>query len=175
MPRASDVGTPSVWSVYIDQFDCHSGIVYSTSPLTVESTSQQWAYVVSLPLPLAELPLAAPMLVTANVAVADGLVGALVVGEELTQVLALARLPVAIGNQRLELIVQQRSPARLVFRNCTPGDRSCRFTIESVSVQQAGPDALTPASRLSEVTEGQPIRISMSKLRGALRAWRDNS
>jgi hypothetical protein len=160
--------------VELDGFDHHAGQILSSRPLSVESTSQQWAYVVSVPLPLADSAVATPALISATVVVHDGLVGALVVANDFSEVLALTRLPAGIGRQRLDLVVQQRSPAHLVFRNLTPGNRCCRFTVESVSIQEAGPDALAPPSRLDEVLEGDPPRINISKLRTALLAARDD-
>ena len=168
MPAAVPVNTLA-WSLDLDRFEQHAdSTVRSTQPLTVESTPDEWAYTISLPLPLSEIDCPPPLLVTAELVVEEGLVAGLIVAGDLRTSLSRESSPVAAGRQRLEVVLEQSADiARLVFRNRTVGGR-CVFRLEGVTVQAAPPDALSFKSRLGEVLEAEPSRISVQKLKAAL-------
>jgi 2-polyprenyl-3-methyl-5-hydroxy-6-metoxy-1,4-benzoquinol methylase len=159
----------SVYPLSLERFDTHAGTVHSTDPLRVESIPAQWSYTISVQVPLSAIDVPLPLLISADVTVEHGSVGACLVGGDLTTMLARIPLPVTAGRHRLELILEQAAEsARLVFRNHTAGGHPCVFTVESISVSPAPPEGLALPSRLHEVTEGSARRIDIAKLARAI-------
>jgi hypothetical protein len=110
-------------------------------------------------------------MVAAEVTVHEGLLGCVIVADDLTTVLARIPPPVGKGEGRLEIVMETATPgARLVFRNYTRGGRACVFTIKSVAVQPALMDALSAKSRLSEVTSDG--RLDIARLAAAVEQLR---
>ena len=158
----------------------HAATIRSKTPLTVESGTKQWGYTVSLPLELPDHQ--PPVIIAMQLTVQEGIVGALVVASDLTTVLARVPPPVGHGQHSLELLVEAFTPdARLVLRNNTAGDRPCVFTLERIDVRPAPADALSTSSLLRTVTDGDPPRLSISKLHTAVTApapstgWEDDA
>ena len=146
----------------------HAGTLRSRDPLVVESLPDRWVYTVSFPLQTSQASSGStlPLVVTADVTVHEGELGALLVAKDLTT--PIARLPPAVGTGRhtIELLLEAAEPlSLLVFRNHTRGSRSCVFTVESVSLRPATSEALAFQTSLSHVTTGEPPRIDIGKLR----------
>src|SRR5690349_12559811 len=105
----------------------HAGTIHPGDPLTVESIPAQWAYTVSVPIELGHHQL--PVVVSATVSVQEGTLGALVVAQDLTTVLARVPPSVRAGTHSLDVVVETLTPgARFVLRNTTPGNQRCLFT-----------------------------------------------
>jgi hypothetical protein len=147
----------------------HAVTIRSKTPLVVESSPQQWSYILSLPLELAnQRP---PVVIATRLTVQAGIVGALVVASDMET--TLARIPPAAGRGKRSVEITLETPApgaRLVFRNNTAGNRSCVFTIEAIELRQAPAGGLSPASLLPTVVDGEPPRLNISKLSLALNA-----
>lgn len=147
----------------------HNVSIRSNTPLVVESSSQQWSYILSLPLDLADQQ--PPVVIATRLTVHAGIVGALVVASDMATVLA--RIPAAAGRgtRSLEITLETSAPgAHLVLRNNTAGNRPCVFTVEAIDVRQAPADAPSAASPLRTVVADEPPRLSISKLSLALNA-----
>jgi 2-polyprenyl-3-methyl-5-hydroxy-6-metoxy-1,4-benzoquinol methylase len=158
----------------------HAGTIHPGDPLTVESIPAQWAYTVSVPIELGHHQL--PVVVSATVSVQEGTLGALVVAQDLTTVLARVPPSVRAGTHSLDVVVETLTPgARFVLRNTTPGNQRCLFTLADITVRAAAPDALSTASLLQTVSEGDPPRLNLSKLRRAVTSpthskdWNDDA
>ena len=151
----------------IENAQHHAGTIRSRDPLTVESIPDRWSYTISVPLILTDggPEASLPLLVAADVTVHEGELGLLLVGGDLATLLG--RLPPTVGAGRhtVELVLENESPATfVVFRNHTPGNRSCVFTLESIAVRPAPPDALTVRSRIAEVSTPDLTRIDVARL-----------
>jgi hypothetical protein len=147
----------------------HAATIRSTTPLTVESSPQQWSYILSLPLELAaQQP---PIVIATRLTVHAGIVGALVVASDMETILA--RIPAEAGPGRRAIDITLETPApgaHFVLRNNTAGNKSCVFTVEAIEVRRATADALSSASLLRTVVAGRPPQLSIAKLSVALNA-----
>ena len=154
-------------SIDLTGFDQHSATVRSTTPLTAESGTAQWAYVLSFSLEFA--PHSSPLLISARLVVHEGTVGALIVAADLQTIVARIPPPAPRGEHCVEIVLDSFTPgSRLVLRNNTPGDRPCVFTVHGIDVRPAPPDALNPPSLLRTVTDGDAPRLNVAKLRRAI-------
>jgi SAM-dependent methyltransferase len=155
--------------IRLDNPHRHAGTIRSTTPLTVESPPEQWAYAISLPLP-PEAPraLRAPLKVSASVVVESGELGCLIVAHDWRTVLGGMTPPARAGHHTLELFLEQEPDgAHLVFRNSGAGNTPCVFTVESVSIAPDQGDRLKWSLDLTDILEGTPPRINMPRLHDA--------
>ena len=154
-------------SIDLAGFRKHSATIHSESPLTVESGVKQWGYALSFPVELADHDL--PVTISTRLTVREGTVGALVVASDLRTIVARLPPPAGPGQHSVEIVLESFTPgSRLALRNNTPGDRPCVFTLDGIDVRPAPPDALSAASLLRAVTEGNPPRLSIAKLHRAV-------
>src|SRR5687768_1943446 len=154
-------------AIDLTEFRKHSATIRSTTPLTVESGTKQWGYVLSFPLALADY--APPLMIAARVTVLEGTLGALVVASDLKTIVARLPPPAGPGQHCIEIVLESLTPgSRLALRNNTPGDRPCVFALEGIDVRPAPPDALSTTSLLRTVAEGNPPRLSIAKLHRAV-------
>ncbi len=154
-------------SIDLAGFRKHSATIHSESPLTVESGVKQWGYALSFPVELADHDL--PVTISTRLTVREGTVGALVVASDLKTIVARLPPPAGPGQHSVEIVLESFTPgSRLALRNNTPGDRPCVFTLDGIDVRPAPPDALSAASLLRAVTEGNPPRLSIAKLHRAV-------
>ena len=156
-------------SINLTDFRKHSATIRSETPLTVESDTGQWGYALSFP--VASAGQKPPLIIATRLTVREGTVGALVVASDLETIVARLPPPAGPGQHCLEIILESLTPgSRLVLRNNTPADRPCVFTLEGIDVRPAPPDALSAASRLRTVTDGDPPRLNLAKLRRVIAA-----
>ncbi|HET9193175.1 MAG TPA: class I SAM-dependent methyltransferase [Vicinamibacterales bacterium] len=156
-------------SINLTDFQKHSATIRSETPLTVESGTKQWGYALSFPVDSeGHEP---PLIIAMRLTVREGTVGALVVADDLKTVVARLPPPAGPGQHCVEIVLESFTPgSRLALRNNTPGGRPCVFTLDGIDVRPAPPDALGAASLLRTVTDGDPPRLSLAKLRRAIAA-----
>ena len=156
-------------SIDLTTFQTHAATIRSDSPLMVESGTKQWGYTLSFPVELGDHH--PPVIIATRLSVREGMVGALVVASDLKTIVARVPPPAGPGQHRLEIVLESFTPgSRLALRNNTPGDRPCVFTLDGIDVRPAPPNALSAASLLRTVTDGDPPRLNLAKLRRALAA-----
>jgi hypothetical protein len=156
-------------SIDLTGFRKHTATIRSEIPLTVESGTKQWGYALSFPVELSDHQ--APVIIATRLTVREGTVGVLVVADDLKTVLTRVPPPAGPGQHCLEIVLKSLTAGpQLVLRNNTPEDRPCVFTVDGIDVRPAPPDALSPTSLLRSVTEGDPPRLNVAKLRRATAA-----
>ncbi len=150
----------------------HAGcIVESESPLTVQSSPDQWHYAVSVALGdaiAASQPLLLPARVSASVNVKSGELGCLLVADDFTTILARVPPSVPGGHHTVDLVLETRvDVANLVFRNASD-NRPCVFTVESISIAPDSGDDRERSLHLDDLLEGNPPRLDVAKLHDAV-------
>ena len=156
--------------VPLDRFYHHAGSMLQRRPLTFESTPQQWAYTVSVPLALnrhAAQPIDLPIKVSADVTVDNGTLGCLLVADDWVTMLGSVPPSMGPGHHTVNMIWERGDGANLVFRNHTD-NKPCVFRVDSVHVEPAPPDPLTRILKLEDVTDPSGTRIDIAKLQQAV-------
>jgi len=148
----------------------HHATIRSHAPLTVESSSRQWAYAVSValssPSPGGVQP---PLKVVAEVSVESGELGCLLVDRDLKTLLGDMAPAVGAGSHTIELFLERGAEVvLLVFRNAGAGDRPCIFTVKSVVTSLDHGDRLRWSVGLADIMEGHPPRLSVERLQRAV-------
>ena len=152
--------------VAIDALWSHGAMVSPGVPVRVESSSEQWAYAVSVPLGL-EDGRSLPALLTVKATLESGRLGCLVVQEDWTTVVGTTAAATEPGKHTLTLVWTHGQPAHLVFRNIGADNRPCVFRIESVELLPDAEALRDDVSRLAEVLDAAGARIDVSRLHEA--------
>jgi len=146
----------------------HAGRMLAPEPLAVESSSEQWAYAVSVPLRIDSIELALPLLVSVETVVTAGELGIVLVGGDWQTLLGPVGPTLRPGRHTARLLLNRYdSSIHLVFRNDTAGGTVCVFSVHSVSIGPApapADDAATLSSRLSEVLSADGSRLLLRRL-----------
>lgn len=151
----------------------HAGcIVESESPLTVQSSPEQWHYAMSVALGdaiAASQPLVFPAKVSVSVNVKSGELGCLLVADDFTTLLARVPPSVPAGHHAVDLVLETSvDVANLVFRNVASDNRPCVFTVESISIAPDSGDGRERPLDLDDLVEGNPPRLDVAKLYDAV-------
>ena len=157
-------------AVQLTEFDLHAASCPSEHPQTIQSAAEQWAYAVSFPLPLIEPDTPFPLLITVDITVQEGVVGALVVESDWTTVLSRLASSVGMGPQRVPVVVERNTTgARLIPEQHVGGAPLCDDRFRN---PRSGPRKYSVAltSRLREVIVGSPRRLDLERLRAAVQS-----
>ena len=151
----------------------HAGcIVESESPLTVQSSPDQWHYAVSVALGdaiAASQPLVFPAKVSASVNVRSGELGCLLVADDFTTILARVPPSVPAGHHTVDVVLETSvDVANLVFRNVASDNRPSVFTVESISISPDSGDRRERSLDLDDLLVGNPPRLDVAKLYDAV-------
>jgi hypothetical protein len=136
--------------VSLDDVRVHLGSIRSVEPLIVESSTQQWAYAVSIQLPPDDA-LRVPIKVSVTASVESGELQLLVVGDDFKTQLGPGATPVGPGSHVIDALWQDSGTAHLVFRNSSAANAACVFRVDAVHV---APGEVAATTRLEEVTGG---------------------